>query len=346
MPCNEASSVSEYQINYCPSYEEWNSFLEEHDRDNLQQSFEFGEVSKSLYPNPIILRLLLKKHEKSVGLVQGSYNQGRIIGGPLSVEGFHGTGPVVEEGQNKKRVFSMLISFLEKCAIKNKVPHGFIVHQSGMGDVLRILGYNLFYSHNVYRFYLNNDVSKAWQRIDHNKRRNIKKAISQGVEVTSGVSKENLVSFYEMLSLSSVRVGFEIRPFNYYKEILKVFGKIGKAKIFTAYLRDRPVAGLFVVDQGHAAHALSAGSRPEAWRARPNDLLHWKAIELSCKEGLLCYNFGAVPDPPGGSLWRWKNEWNGQLEKMPICHKVYMPKLETLFCVPYGKIIKRLTKKS
>ncbi len=140
--------------------------------------------------------------------------------------------------------------------------------------------------------------------------------------------KRDLVSFYEMLQLTSEREGFQIRPFNYYDEILKVFGKIGKAKIFTAYLRNQPVAGLFVVTMGNTMHALSAGSRPEAWRARPNDILHWKAIELACKDGLSCYNLGAVPDPPEGGLWKWKSEWMGQLEKMPICHRVYMPKLK------------------
>ncbi len=84
--------MPEYEIDYCPSYAEWSSLLEEHDSDNLQQSFEFGEILRVLHPNIKIVRLLLKSHEKSVGLVKGYYNQGNMIGRPLFVEGHHETG--------------------------------------------------------------------------------------------------------------------------------------------------------------------------------------------------------------------------------------------------------------
>ena len=342
----EDSRVSEYKIDCCPSCEEWNAFLEEHDRDNLQQSFAFGEALKALYPNTKIVRLLAKKYEKPVGLVQGFYNQGRVLGGTIFVEGHHGTGPVIAEGENKNQVFRELISALEKYAVKNRVPSGSIVHQSEMGEVLRNMGYKLFCRHNSYKINLHNGVDKVWREIDHNKRRNIRKASKAGVEVNLSTSIENLALFHQMLQLSSERVGFEIRPFKYYVEILKIFGKIEKARIFTAYLRDQPVAGLFVVNAGNTAHALAAGSLPEAWKARPNDLIHWKAIEQACKEGLSAYNMGAVPDPPGGSLWRWKSEWRGQLEKMPTSNKTFMPKLEQLVIAPYGKMKKRLAERT
>ena len=334
------SSLSEYEIDYYPSYEEWSSFLEEHDSENLQQSFEWGEILKLLRPGTKIMRLLLKKDGESVGLVQGFYQGGRILGRPLNVEGFHGTGPVIAIGQNRKLVFRQLFLALEKYAIMNRITQGQIICESETVNVLRSLGYTHFFSHCIYNILLDNNVDQIWRRIDHNKRRNIRKAISCGVEVTHGTSKEDLVSFYEMLQLTSDREGFEIRPFNYYNEILKVFGKIGKANIFTAYYRDQPVAGLFVVTMGNTAHSLSAGSRPEFWRFRPNDILHWKSIELACKKGLSCYNMGAVPDPPGGSLWRWKKEWMGDLKKMPIYRRVYMPKLKLVFDT-YGKIMTR-----
>jgi hypothetical protein len=330
--------LSEYEIDYSPSYEDWSSFLEEHDPDNLQQSYEFGEISKLIHPGNKIVRLLLKENGKSLGLVQSYYQGGRFWGNHLFVEGFHGTGPVVAEGQNSQLVFRQLLVALEKYAIENRIIEGYITYKYKMSNDLRSQGYSLFFKHYIYKHFLNNNVDQIWQRIDHNKRRNIRKAINAGVIVTHGNSGEELVSFYEMLQLASGRAGFKIRPFEYYNEICKVFGKTGKAKIFTAYLRDQPVAALFVVTMGNTAHALSAGSRQEAWRAHPNDILHWKAIELTCKEGLSCYNWGAVPDPPEGSLWRWKSEWRGSLEKMPICHRVYMPKLKLMFDAS-GKLI-------
>ncbi len=331
--------MSKYEIDYSPSAEEWNSFLEEHDSDNLEQSFEFGEISKLVRPATKVIRLLLKKDEKPVGLIQGYYQRGRFWGRPLRVPGFHGTGPVVADGPDRERVFRQLILATEKRAVMDSVPQGYIVCESEMKGALRSLGYT-FLSHYVYKSFLYNDVEQIWKRIAHNKRKNIRKAINIGVEVTHGTGEENLTSFYKMLQLSSSTHGFEIHPFTYYDEMLKVFGKAGKAKIFTAYLRDQPIAAVFVVIRGKTAHALGAGSSSEGWKARPNDILHWKVIELACKQGLSCYNWGAVVGPPGGLLWRWKSEWMGQLKEMPISHRVYMPKLKLVFDT-YEKILPR-----
>jgi len=114
----------EYEIDYCPSREEWRSFLEEHDRGNLQQSFEFGEIYETLGSNIKIVRVLLKEHERPVGLVQGYYDRGSIMGGTLYVEGHHGTGPVVTDGQDKEQVFRRLVLALENYAVKHRVPEG------------------------------------------------------------------------------------------------------------------------------------------------------------------------------------------------------------------------------
>jgi lipid II:glycine glycyltransferase (peptidoglycan interpeptide bridge formation enzyme) len=332
----------DYEIDYDPSYKAWDSFLSDQDPDNLQQSYEFGEASRTLYPKTKIARFLLKKNGKTISILQGFHSYGTFFGGPFFVEGHHGTGPVIAEGENKQEVYTKIVSLIDKYAKENKVPEGFIVFKSGMENTLHKMGYNPFCSHNLYKLYLYANADIVWKAITHNKRKNIRNATKQGIEVINNTSKENLILFYEMLNLSSKRVGFKIRPFQYYSALLKVFEKFGKARIFTAYLKDQPVAGLFVISQGNTVHALSAGSLPDAWKARPNDVIHWKAIEWSCREGFQIYNMGAVPDPPGGSLWRWKSEWQGQLEKMPTCNKIFMTKSTKGLFDLYGKIEKHV----
>jgi hypothetical protein len=102
-----------------------------------------------------------------------------------------------------------------------------------------------------------------------------------------------------------------------------------KVQIFLAVYDGQPVAGVFVVIHGDTAYALGAGSREEVWSVRPYDLLHWEALKWACGEGLSWYHMGYVSEPPpaenslGWGLWRWKREWNGQLEKVYVCQSLH-----------------------
>ena len=70
----------------------------------------------------------------------------------------------------------------------------------------------------------------------------------------------------------------------------------------------------------------------EGWYARPNDLLHWKIMEMACERKMSRYYMGMIgkPIPTKTSkvwgLWRWKREWNGDLETIHFLKKFYIPK--------------------
>jgi lipid II:glycine glycyltransferase (peptidoglycan interpeptide bridge formation enzyme) len=334
--------MTKFKIIDNPLQREWESFLEKFVSGSLQQSFDYGEVVKDYNPRTKVVRLLALDGDYPVGLVQCRFNRMFGFGDRLEVGGVYGSGPLVADKYNEP-VLTELIAELEKCATKNRVSEAFI-YRLGKDQVLESLGYTLIQVFNVYKVALQKTAEELWSNIAYNKRKNIKKAQRQGVEVVEGTSYDDLASFYEMLSISGKRAEFIPHPFSYFHSYLKIFGANDKAKVFLAVFDGQQVAGVFVVIHGDTAYALGAGSREGAWHVRPNDMLHWKVMEWACSEGLSHYHMGFVDEPPstkdssGWGVWRWKREWNGRLEKMFLYHKVYRPIFKKLVLAPYENV--------
>jgi hypothetical protein len=322
---------------------DWESFLDELGSGNLQQSFDYGEAQKMADPHTRVLRFSAIDGIRPVGLIQARYNRRFGFGDQVSVGGAYGYGPSVTM-EDEKSISLELLRSLNLSAIKNRVSEGFI-YRPRTDKLLEDLGYDLNEIVNVYRVGLQETSERLWKNIAHNKRNNIKKAQEQGAEVVHSKSYDDLVSFYDLLKITAERVGFIPPHFNYFNSFLKFFEANDRSMIFLVVFDHQPVAGVLVVVHGDIAYALAAGSMKETWKIRPNDLLHWKAMEWAVSKGLSWYHLGFVSEPPptedspGGGLWRWKREWNGQFEKAYVYRKIYMPKFKKFFINPYKKTI-------
>jgi lipid II:glycine glycyltransferase (peptidoglycan interpeptide bridge formation enzyme) len=79
-------------------------------------------------------------------------------------------------------------------------------------------------------------------------------------------------------------------------------------------------------------YALAAGSFREGWKVRPNDIMHWKVMEWAYQNGYSKYHMGFVSEPlptegtNSWGIWRWKREWGGDLKRLQIFQKFFMPK--------------------
>lgn len=333
----------ECEITSNPERSIWSGFLDRQVSGNLQQSFEYGEVVEASEARTAVVRLLAMCKNEPAGIVQGEYRKRFGFGEKVEVGGVYGFGPVVGAIEEKQSILKDLGLALEKYATKNRIAQAFI-HQPEASPILQSLGYGLSRVFNVYKVRLNMSPKELWKSISHNKRKNIQKAEAEKVQVIEGKTHDDFISFYQLLDISGKRAGFEPPTFDLLNAYFKVFGAAKKMKIFLAIFKDQPVAGVFVVIHGNVAYALGAGSREEVWQVRPNDILHWKAMEWGCNKGLAYYHMGYVPNPipTEGSelwgLWRWKREWNGELSNIFLYHKIYMPRFRKFILAPYLKI--------
>jgi hypothetical protein len=312
----------------------WNSFLEKFTEGNFLQCFEYGEISMIAYPRKKVARLSIMCDGEPIGIAQGTYTVYFGFGITLSVD----LGPIInpETGANLQYV-GILLKELEAYCRRKRIIH---LHFSvpdylHLNDIFRKMNYTSSGRANDYVVNLNNGVQKLWLNIHHNKRRNIKRASEEGVEIIQSHRKEDLKNFYSLLEAAVKRRGFNPYPHSFFEAIWKTY-KPELSKVFLAHWKGKSVAGVFVVIHGKTVYALGAGSFATGWGARPNDLLHWKVMEWACENGYSKYNMGGVDEPPPtkGSakwgIWRWKREWKGSFEGLETFDKIILPQYKPM----------------
>ena len=320
-----------------PQYDRWNSLLDSLPHGNLDQTHEYGESMKRAHPGSELVRLLAFEKEPAVGVLQGLYQRKRGYGRNLKVGGSYGSAPVASFEDGKEEIIVSLLQALNGFAVRNRIVEGEIhwPQEWGFSSIFEDLKYEATSSYNVYVVPLNGPSSDLWSKMHPNKRRNVKKAELAGVRVECGRTAQDFQSFLGMLKAAALRANFDPR-ISEIEELWKEFSPKGSARIFLSKWKDRDVASTFIITHGDTAYARAAGSVEDAWEVRPNDIVHWKAMEWACEQGYSWYSMGGVeyPEPhegcPGWGLWRWKREWRGILERILVYSKVYLPTLRKL----------------
>ena len=184
------------------------------------------------------------------------------------------------------------------------------------------------YKHVGTNFAYNVDLSRGaedlWRRIYGNKRRNINKAVSRGVEFTESSSFEDIVKFYDLYLDLAQRHKYVPPPLSWFQAMWNSRSQEDSSKVFFARWRGNNVSSVFATIHAKTIYALGWGYLGTDLEVRPNDLLHWKIMEWGAKRGFLRYHMGDVhleTDSSEGGTWRWKKEWNGDIDDVYIFRK-------------------------
>jgi len=322
--------MSESSIIEDPSAELWNSFLSMFSDGNFEQCFEYGEIARMAFPRTKVARLAVSCDGEFAGVVQGTYSSYFGFGMTLGVM----RGPVVNmEKKENSRLIEGLLKALEDYGKRKRIIRArvSVPEKWQLDEVFCKLGYAPAGKLNEYVVNLEEGVDGLWRSVAHNKRRNIKKAMKEGVEVVQSRNHDDLLAFYSMLEASERRGGFSSYPLSWFEAVWKIY-RPELSKVFLARWKGKGVSGVFVVIHGRTVYALAAGSFSEGWKVRPNDIMHWKIMEWACRNGYSRYHMGLVSEPPpteGSSawgIWRWKREWNGNLGRIQIFDRLLLPR--------------------
>jgi hypothetical protein len=326
--------LSGYVIVENLSAESWNSFLNRFTEGNFLQCFEYGEISKIANPRIKVARLSVLCDGEPIGILQGIYPVYFGFGTTLSIN----WGPIInpETGADLQVVGNLLQELEDYCKRRRIIQAQFTAPDSlQLHEIFHKMHYISAGKSNEYIVSLEEGTQKLWMNIHHNKRRNVKKALEQGVEIVHSHKDEDLKTFYSLLENSAEHRGFIPYPHSWFETIWKIYNP-ELSKVFLAHWKGKRVSGVFVVIQGKTVYALGAGSVAEGWAVRPNDLLHWKVMEWACENGYLKYNMGGVDEPPPTErstkwgIWRWKREWKGNLERSEIFDKIILPQYKPM----------------
>jgi Acetyltransferase (GNAT) domain len=131
-----------------------------------------------------------------------------------------------------------------------------------------------------------------FRRFSENKRTNIKKAIKHGISVDVAKSRDEISAFFSIYADWSHRKSL---PMMGEAEFHETFALTTNRRLFLARHNGQVVAGVVIrFFPGGVMEYAANNSLESALRLRPNDLLHWRAIEWACAEGLRKYSLGGA----------------------------------------------------
>lgn len=157
-------------------------------------------------------------------------------------------------------------------------------------------------------------------RMRRSHREYIYRASRSGLVVKAGSEIEQMRQFFDLLVKTSQRQHFALRTFQYYCEVRDKLLRSGNGELFVAYDSEKAVAGILCAYFSKTCHYLYGGFDWESRQARPNEALHWQAIQWAKDRGCTEYDLlgsGTRNPPkegnPGFGIYTFKKGFGADL---------------------------------
>jgi len=144
-------------------------------------------------------------------------------------------------------------------------------------------------------------------------KRNIKKAIHEGVEVKITTSLDSVKEFYRLNCLTRKEHGLPPQPYDFFKNIHQHVLLKGFGSVILASYRGKSIAGSVFFHFGRKALYKYGASDHRYQRLRSNNFIMWEAIRTYAEKGFQSICFGRT-DKENQGLLQFKAGW-GTTEK-------------------------------
>ena len=142
-------------------------------------------------------------------------------------------------------------------------------------------------------------------------RRNIKKAVKEGVTVAGFTTGESIQEFYRLNCLTRKEHGLPPQPFLFFKKIYKYIISKGFGFVALASYKGMNIAGAVCFHYGGKAIYKYGASNRAYQQLRANNLAMWEAIRLSIRQGCNSFCFGRT-EPENHGLRQFKSGWGAK----------------------------------
>jgi hypothetical protein len=235
----------------------------------------------------------------------------RILGSPLKGWGTNYLGPVVN-GDFDQDAF---LEALEELAVREKLSMIELENPVLDGEALARFGYQAVGQPTYLVELRPGDIGTMWKHFG--KRSEVRQAIRFGVTVEETGDEEIAIEYYRELIGVFRRQGLPA-PYPATSPLL-LFRHLWPGGLLFALRAIGPdgstvATGFFPHDE-RTLIFWGGACRSDAYKLRPNDLVHWKAMELAASSGLRIYNTS------GDGLF--KSKFGGTLHNARRWHKSY-----------------------
>ena len=304
------------------SLADWNNFLSQHPNAHLLQTGEWGELKKGFGWKPV-----------------------RIVNGVSGIQILFRKLPLgfTVAYIPKANLDQSLLPEIDSVCKQNRAI--FLKFEPDSWNDLEPETFNLKLStHNIQPPHtiiidIRGTEEEILAKMKPKTRYNIRLAEKKGVTVRTS---NDIDSFHKMMAVTGGRDGFGIHSLEYYKRAYALLQPTGLGEILVAEYEGKPLAALFVAQNGNRAYYLYGASTNEERNRMPTYLLQWEAIKWAKERGCEEYDLWGVPDEDEETLeanfetchdglwgvYRFKRGFGGELKRAAqAMDRVYNPLL-------------------
>jgi len=155
---------------------------------------------------------------------------------------------------------------------------------------------------------LSEGEDRVFERFRSSTRRNVKKAVKEGVVVSVERSLNAMRDYYRLHCYTRKRHGIPPQPFSFFSKIHKHIISNDLGFVLLARHRSSTIAGaIYFLFRDSATYKFGA-SDPRSSVLRANNLVMWEAIRWSARNGFKSFSFGRTESWNEG-LRQFKNGW-------------------------------------
>lgn len=175
------------------------------------------------------------------------------------------------------------------------------------------------------------DDKTRWALYEHKVRKNVKRAVSEGVEIRFGDAAESLDAFHRVYVSTMQRTGADaafLIESSEFEAYMRSDTPECSTMIVLALHDGRSVSAEMVLVGSHEAYSFLGGTLPESFPLRPNDLLKHETIKWCASRGLDHYVLGGGLEG-GDGIFRYKRSfapdgvlpfWTRRVVHDPVAH--------------------------
>lgn len=144
-------------------------------------------------------------------------------------------------------------------------------------------------------------------------KRNIKKAIKEGVKVKMFNTLESVIKFYRLNTLTRRYHGLPPQPYSFFKKLYEHIISVKKGFVALAFYQNKVIAGNIYLCFGKKAIYKYGASKRSYQHLRANNLIMWESIKWLAENEFDSLCFG-ITDPKNQGLLQFKRGWNTREE--------------------------------
>jgi len=323
--------------------EKWVDFYNNHDQSNCYQTLEMFEFWGDQKNYRSFILFLESSDKVCLGFCTGvivptgkskTKNPNRtalIYGGPLIRD------------DNKE----ILKIFLDRMGKYLKFKSKYIEFRNFRTDLIlkdTFVNNNWKYTPKLNYFIHLDSEEEVYNKFDSSRRREIRRAFKDGVEISYDKSQENLKGVYDILSkvfkINDKVMTLPIPDLAFLSNLLK----LDNSRMITVTYNNKIIGGgFFVYDKNRIYHWFRAGLNREHNKQSPDAVVDWEVMKFGIKHKITIFDYmGAGTKGQDNRIRTYKSRFGGELVETGMYSRVNFP---LLFRIE-NKIIKTYRKYS